>query len=1724
MKHRVYSFLRFALPVVLIAGLFVSLFHPQSNASAAAVLTISPLTWNVIGLDSNNVNVGPNNFPVGARVCNTGDAAAANVTATFIWDSANPYVNLRPGSYGTLSVSSLAAGACTDFYFEVTVTRNAAAYDTTRRYHILVTADTLNAVSTPVPRDLYVEHLISQNRNTVSDVQYGTTMGNLTSVANGATMTLMVGNTYYIKLVGATATNGYEQIESFINFPNTVFQVVSVSTTYTADTSFNVSNPSDKLYGDACVWENDPNSPNYRACRDVGKVGGGTTVTYRVKILSVGSSNPEPLSTLLYDFSGSSYHYNSDFGVSTRYAYILDPSAVTVSKGFSPDPTTAGGVSTLTFTLTNPTTASFSGLNFTDTLPAAPGAMVVANPANAVTTGCGSPTFAPVAGAGSLSFSNGSLAPNSSCTIKVNVTVPVTGTYTNTSSHLFIGTLDTGNSATDALTANSAPAGPAPVCGLTLARWTFNGFASNPPPFPAPSTQAANVTTAAISIGNSLVAESDTTTEGGDPPPGIRTYGWPKNGPINTATYPYIQFAVDTSKYSQVALQLDAQRKANGPTDDAVYYSTDGSTWTSKSTFASTTSWATYGAYSFTGQTNTGGVTYFRIYGFGANATSSGNDMNLDNISFTGCGTPVPGTISKSFSPDPVAAGSTTSLIFTLANPNTGVAFSGVSFTDTLPGGLTVTTDSSSQCGGTLSTTAPRTISFSGGTLAAGASCPVTVPVTTTASGVYDNVSGFVSSTEGGTNTGTSGIATDSLTVLAPATMSKLFAPNPILAGGTSTLTFRITNPNLNDVLTGVAFSDTYVAGLQNAATPNAATTCTGGIVIAAANGNSVSLSGASLPAGGTCTVTVNVTASGAGSYPNMSSAVSSTNAGTGNTASDTLTVNAPRPQIGLLKQVSTSASGPWTSFVAVAAGESVYYQFTVENLGDVPLTGITLSDPSLPSAATSCNATWTDPLPVAVAGNNNHIDTCVIGPVAAVSGEHSNTAAISGAYNSVSYQDTSTAKYATTGLSLSKSALETTFLTVGDLLHYSFEVTNNGSAPLPGPVTVADDKANDESCPDVKTVGDLDDYLDPGETLICTATYTVTAGDVTAGAVTNTASATAGGVTSNTASRTINRLIADLTVLKTNDVSGSVELDGTFHWTITVTNSGAGTASFADTEVLLSDNLPGADGDYPQGPVTITDGSTAPNGTIDCSITGTALDCIASSAVTFSPGASFMISFPVTASQAGSLSNTARVDPDNHVAEGNETNNNSTDTVTVLSPTFTPTNTATSTPTDTPTSTPTETATSTPTETPTDTATPTSTATATDTPTNTPTPVATDTPTDTPTPTATSTATDTPTNTPTQIPTDTPTDTPTSTATATPTSTASPTGTPSLFDPPFGLKTFDDTGLPLLQWTMVWINNSNTAAIHSLVSDGISAGTSYVSSGSPSGFPVPSGAPAGSANLGISCTDSSSVTVTSLCYYEGPTLSFPRGRVIWAGTLGPDFGATGPADADNDITITFRVNVSGSSNTIHNEATVDTDLNQDGDATDPGELQVAAASATWTRSILKRLPSTGFAPNVVTNTSHLMPETYFQTGGVSIEIPTLNMDIPVVGVPYRNGEWNLSWLGNQAGWLEGSAFPSWNGNSVLTGHVYLSSGRPGPFVNLYQLKYGDEIIVRAYGRKYVFAVQTNTVVEPNDASAMKHEEKSWLTLVTCRDYDEKTGTYRKRLIVRAALVQVMWQ
>src|ERR1044071_4309203 len=91
---------------IFFMGILIGFFaQAQYPVFAATTITVTPITWNVIGLDSNNVNVGPNRFPIGARVCNTGAAVATNVTASFVWDSANALINNRPGSSTTLSVA-----------------------------------------------------------------------------------------------------------------------------------------------------------------------------------------------------------------------------------------------------------------------------------------------------------------------------------------------------------------------------------------------------------------------------------------------------------------------------------------------------------------------------------------------------------------------------------------------------------------------------------------------------------------------------------------------------------------------------------------------------------------------------------------------------------------------------------------------------------------------------------------------------------------------------------------------------------------------------------------------------------------------------------------------------------------------------------------------------------------------------------------------------------------------------------------------------------------------------------------------------------------------------------------------------------------------------------------------------------------------------------------------------------------------------------------------------------------------------------------------------------------------------------------------------------------------------------------------------------------------------------------------------------------------------------
>lgn len=1809
-----------SLIVLILTSIFTAL-----PAAAAPVLTVSPITWNVIGLDSNNVNVGPNVFPIGARVCNTGTDPATNITSSFVWDSTpSPnFIALRPGSLssftGADALPNLAAGACHDFYYEVEITRDPAAYDTSRRYHITASADGLGTISTPTPRELYVEHLVSQNRNATNDV-----ILDGVSIPTGGTMALYVGSTYTIELLANTATNGYEQIETYINLPNTIFQVNAVSTTYTADGGTD-SAAASKLYADGCSWENDLNSLNYRSCLSTGKYGGEVSVTYNVTIIAGGGTN-QTLNTLIYDFSGSSYHYNSDFDVSARIAAIIDPTLVTLDKSFAPNPTNAGGVSTLTFTLSNPNSVPISGVSFSDTFPdlvaGAPGDMVVASPAVYSTSNCGAPTFAPLAGAGLVSFSDGTIPANGTCSVSVQVTVPTAGTYDNVSGHLFIDSIDTGDSASDSLTANTSPPPPDPICDLVMAQWTVPSTATDPPDSTGvPSVLAADVLTALASAGAGISANTEIATNQGH----NDNYSWRANGgfepgAFSTSNNDYFQFRVDTSSYEQVNLSFWAWRTQNGPRDLYIYFDTVGSppgtlktSFTGAAGLDSARTWKTF-TIDFTGDTSTDPTdpdTYFYIFGGNSNNNNPGSDMLLDVIAITGCQVPDPPTITKSFDPDPVAVGDISTLTFTLTNPNLAT-LTGVSFDDNLPPGLEVASspNASTTCGGTPTwapSTGDTTLTFgtpSGASIPAGGTCTVQVDLTATSSGPHTNVSGFITSAETGPNTGPDGSASDTLTALAPPVITKQFSPNPIRVNETSTLTFTISNPNLDDSLTGVTFDDNLPGGVVVAASPNPSTNGCGSPTFNPSGGDTtLTFSGGIIPAGGVCSVQVDLTSASNGSYVNTSDEVSADLTGSGNSASDTLTVEPVRPSISLLKQVSTSSGGPWTNFAAVSTGDDVYYKFTVENTGDVAFSPVTVSDPDVDTG--SC--TWPDPLPVAVAANDDHIATCIVGPVSALSGSHSNTATASSVYSGSVYTNTSTASYATTALTLEKTAAESYSFAVDDVLHYSYLVTNTGSAPLAGPVSISDDLATDESCPALTTVGDFDTFLDPGESLTCTASYTVSASDVSAGSVTNTATAEVDGAASNPDSATVPIAAPSIQVVKevSVDEGGSWEdadsapgptmapgSNPRFRFTVTndgaytlssITLSDSDTSNFFEGDLSTTCSIPGSltpdesfacygtipwaegqhsdtantSGDFggntysdsddayymgvsPPGisksfdpdPIAIGGTSTLSftisNPNASTSLTGvgfsdslptglevapspnaSAADCgsptwapsvgetsLTLSGATVEPGVDCIVEVDITATSSGLKSNTSGAVTSTNAGSGNTASAD----LTVLNPpsivkTFAPD--------------PIEAG-------------------------------------------ETSSLTFTLTN---------------------PNSGVDLTGV-----------AFDDT-LPDSPAAMLVASPPNaTTTCGGSVSASAGAGSISFSGGTINAgtsctvtvdvtAPVEgtynnTSGPVSSTNGGEGNTASDSLQVGAASVID-PALTkrgdppsaqigdsvvftlevFNEGEadatdVVVVDVLPPfldiisvDVSAGSPTididDPTNTVTITFATVgpddvFTISINTIVNSlglppggANTASLTSESADA-DPGNNSGAAAIRI-VRGVSGIAPETGFAPYRLTPLPpQPNPLNLKAFSHLALEIPALGLNTSIVGVPLGEQGWDVTWLWHQVGYLEGTAFPGWSGNSVLTSHVFLPSGLPGPFSRLSELTWGDRVVVAAFGERYIYEVRESGLHRPDDEAIFRHEENAWLTLVTCEDYDEQEDAYRWRRVVRAVLIEIL--
>lgn len=292
-----------------------------------------------------------------------------------------------------------------------------------------------------------------------------------------------------------------------------------------------------------------------------------------------------------------------------------------------------------------------------------------------------------------------------------------------------------------------------------------------------------------------------------------------------------------------------------------------------------------------------------------------------------------------------------------------------------------------------------------------------------------------------------------------------------------------------------------------------------------------------------------------------------------------------------------------------------------------------------------------------------------------------------------------------------------------------------------------------------------------------------------------------------------------------------------------------------------------------------------------------------------------------------------------------------------------------------------------------------------------------------------------------------------------------------------------------------------------------------------------------GSSTLTITFTNSNSTDATLTAAF---TDNFPAGMEVAAipnvATTCSGSGAPTANPGDSSVTLPTGRIIPGGTSAVPGSCTLTVDVTvlNDGSYTNTipvGALQTtggynSSASTPETLTVLpppSTLPATGFSPGVRTILSNPRAgNIYLDLGDLWLEIPRLEVQMPIVGIPQTTDGWDVTWLSDQAGWLQGTAFPTWAGNSVLTGHVYDANGSIGPFGHLNWLWYGDQIIVHAWGQQYIYEVRSMSKVSPNSVSSViKHEVLPWLTLITCNGYDEMTRSYQYRIIVNAVQVEI---
>jgi uncharacterized repeat protein (TIGR01451 family) len=257
----------------------------------------------------------------------------------------------------------------------------------------------------------------------------------------------------------------------------------------------------------------------------------------------------------------------------------------------------------------------------------------------------------------------------------------------------------------------------------------------------------------------------------------------------------------------------------------------------------------------------------------------------------------------------------------------------------------------------------------------------------------------------------------------------------------------------------------------------------------------------------------------------------------------ETVTINTSvfqNPALTIDKTSSTS------NFDAV--GDVVSYSYVLSNSGNVTLTGAvsvtddktTVACPALPIGGLAPGATLT----CSASYNATQVDLNT--------GFVLNTASATIGTTTSATDQVNVPALQLPALTIDKTSSTTSYNNVGDVLSYSYIVTNSGNVSLTSAITVNDDKVT-VTCPALAIGG-----LVPASSITCSASHTVTQADIDAGAVINTASAASGSTTSPTDQVTVPAVQAPaMTVVKNATAVAFTNIGDTVSYEYIVTNSG---------------------------------------------------------------------------------------------------------------------------------------------------------------------------------------------------------------------------------------------------------------------------------------------------------------------------------------------------------------------------------------------------------------------------------------------------------------------------------------------------------------------------------------------------------------------------------------